>query len=373
MLKSKTQIVRLFSETNPFVFDSGHSLPTVNVAYETYGRLNTAGDNAILICHALTGDAHAAGFTELSDEILQKIPFYAHKKPQQPGWWDGLIGPGKALDTDRYFVVCPNILGSCYGTTGPSSAQSRTGKAFGPKFPPVTVRDMVRVQKALIDYLGIKRLTAVIGGSLGGMMTLEWGILFPELARSIIPIAAPAAHSAWAIGFNHLARQAITTDPAWNNGYYTKQPEKGLSLARQIAMISYRTHPSFQQRFGRLLQDEARDDFFRVESYLSYQGNKLVKRFDANSMITLTKAMDGHDVGKGRGGVEAALHSIKAKTLSIGIDSDLLYPVNEQKEIAKMVPQGTYREIRSVNGHDAFLIEYDQLNPMIKEFLNGID
>ncbi len=372
MLKSKTQIVQLFDEQSPFTLQSGLILKELKVAYETYGTLNSAADNAILICHALTGDAHAAGQTELSTEILKEIPFYRAKKPGQPGWWDGLIGPEKALNTDRYFVVCSNILGSCYGTTGPVSPNPQSTKPFGPQFPQVTVRDMVRVQKALLDYLGIKQLVTVIGGSLGGMMTLEWGIMFPERVRSIIPIAAPAAHSAWAIGFNHLARQAIVNDPDWKDGYYTRQPEKGLALARQIAMLSYRTQPSFQQRFGRKLQNSERTDFFQVESYLSYQGKKLVGRFDANSMMVLTRAMDTHDVGAERGGIQAALQSVSAKTLAIGIDSDLLYPISEQKEIAALVPQGTYREIHSVNGHDAFLIEYDQLNVLIGEFLKGI-
>ena len=372
MLKSETQIVQLFSERNPFILQSGKKLYHVQVAFETYGQLNERRDNGILICHALTGDAHAAGITQVSEALLQKIPYYAHKKPQQLGWWDGLIGPGKALDTDRYFVVCPNILGSCYGTTGPASLRPGTQKPYGPEFPVISVRDMVRVQKALTDYLGLKRLHAVIGGSLGGMMTLEWGIMYPDFMKALIPIAAPAAHSAWAIGFNHLARQAIMTDPDWNGGYYQKQPQKGLALARQIAMISYRTHPSFQERFGRLLQPEAADGRFQVESYLSYQGQKLVRRFDANSMILLTKAMDAHDVGKGRGGIKEALKTIKAQTLSIGIDTDILYPTDEQKEIARLVPKARYDEIHSLNGHDAFLIEYDQLNAMIGEFLKGI-
>ncbi len=372
MLKSKTEIAQLFDEKNPFTLQNGQTLKSVNVAYETYGKLNSNGDNAILICHALTGDAHAAGQTELSPDVLKAIPFYKVKKPDQRGWWDGLIGPGKALDTNRYFVVCANILGSCYGTTGPASVNPKTGRLYGPEFPAITVRDMVHLQKKLVGYLGIKQLVTVIGGSLGGMMTLEWGIRYPELMQSIIPIAAPAAHSAWAIGFNHLARQAVTNDPQWQNGYYTHQPKRGLALARQIAMISYRTHQSFQSRFGRRLQEADRDDFFQVESYLTYQGNKLVARFDANSMMTLTRAMDTHDVGLGRGGIESALSGVKAKTLSIGIDSDVLYPVIEQKEIARLVPDGIYREIHSINGHDAFLIEYDQLNTLVGEFLKGI-
>ena len=371
MLKSKTEIIKLFERQNPFQLESGKQLFEVQVAFETYGRLNAAGDNALLVCHALTGDAHAAGFTELSDDVLHNIPLYRAKKPDQPGWWDGLIGPGKALDTDQYFVVCSNILGSCYGTTGPVSINPQNGRVYGPDFPQVTVRDMVRLQKALLDVLGVKSLVTVIGGSLGGMQVLEWALLYPEMVRSIIPIATAAGHSAWAIGFNHLARQAVMTDPDWNNGFYQHQPQKGLALARQIGMISYRTDISFQHRFGREKQNGKPQSLFQVESYLSYQGQKLVKRFDANSFVLLTRTLDEHDVGRGRGGIEQALSQITCPALCVGINSDILYPAREQQEIAAQIPKALYREIKSPNGHDAFLIEYEQLNPMIREFLNG--
>ncbi len=372
MLKSRTEIVNLFDEKNPLILENGAQLPWVQAAFETYGQLNSQKDNAILVCHALTGDAHAAGLTQIDAEVLHAIPFYRAKKAQQPGWWDGLIGPSKALDTERYFVICSNILGSCYGTTGPASLNPQTGRPYGPDFPEITVRDMVKVQKKLLDFLGIEQLVTVIGGSLGGMQALEWALLYPHVVRSLIPIATSAAHSAWAVGFNHLARQAIMNDPHWNSGHYQSQPEQGLSLARQVGMISYRTARSFQDRFARERQNQNPTALFQVESYLSYQGQKLVRRFDANSFLTLTYAMDAHDVGNGRGGVKAALARIEQPTLCIGIDSDLLYPAEEQKAIAKMIPNAQYREIQSTNGHDAFLIEYQQLNHLVGEFLNGL-
>ncbi|WP_456440526.1 homoserine O-acetyltransferase MetX [Caldithrix abyssi] len=369
MLKSKTEIITLFESSRPLTLDSGHKLPAVQAAFETYGRLNAAGDNAILVCHALTGDAHAAGITQLDAQTLHKIPLYRSKKTDQPGWWDGLIGPGKALDTNRYFVVCSNILGSCYGTTGPMSVNPQSGRPYGPDFPEITVRDMVKVQKALLDALSVKSLVTVIGGSLGGMQVLEWALLFPQMVRSIVPIATAAGHSAWAIGFNHLARQAVMNDPHWQGGHYRRQPERGLALARQIGMISYRTDISFQHRFGRDKRNDGKEPVFQVESYLAYQGEKLVKRFDANSFVLLTRALDSHDVGRDRGGIEQALHSICCPALCVGIDSDILYPAREQQEIARQIPQALYREIKSPDGHDAFLIEYEQLNAMVREFL----
>lgn len=371
MLRSKTEIIKLFDEQNPFLLETGSTLLEVQVAFETYGRLNASADNAILVCHALTGDAHAAGLTDLSEDVLQKIPLYRAKKPKQAGWWDGLIGPDKALDTSKYFVVCSNILGSCYGTTGPTSINPHTQKSYGPNFPQVSVRDMVRVQKALLETLGVKSLITVVGGSLGGMQVLEWALMFPKMVRSIIPIATAAAHSAWAIGFNHLARQAVMNDPNWNNGFYTEAPQQGLALARQIGMISYRTDISFQHRFGREKRNGSAKELFQVESYLSYQGDKLVKRFDANSFVLLTRALDEHDVGRKRGGTQHALQQIACPALCIGIDTDILYPAEEQKQIARYIPKASYQEIKSTNGHDAFLIEYDQLNKMVSEFLKG--
>jgi len=365
----ETRDVQLFSERNPLELDCGEKLSSVTVAYETYGELNAAADNVILVCHALTGSAHAAG--------------YLSNDPKSAGWWDSFIGHGKALDTRKYFVVCSNFLGGCYGTTGPVSLNPLSGKPYGSSFPQMTIRDMVRVQKALIDYLRVKHMKAVIGGSLGGMQALEWGVMFPGVVRSIIPIATASAHSPWCIGLNDIARQAIMNDPEWRNGdYYSHgQPERGLSLARQIAMVSYRSDLSFLDRFHR---DRIKSNgngtqtrfdaanLFQIESYLRYQGKKLVDRFDANTYIYISRAMDLHDVGYGRGGIEKVLASVDIPALFVGIDSDVLYPIHEQKALASLLPQARYRQITSPLGHDAFLIEFEQLGNFVKEFLKEV-
>jgi homoserine O-acetyltransferase len=365
----ETKNVQLFCETNPLEMDCGEKLSPVTVAYETYGELNAAGDNAILVCHALTGSAHAAG--------------YLSSDPKSAGWWDSFIGDGKALDTRKYFVVCSNFLGGCYGTTGPVSLSPITGRPYGTSFPQMTIRDMVRVQKALIDFLGVKQVRTVIGGSLGGMQALEWGVMFPGVVRSIIPIATASAHSPWCIGLNDIARQAIMNDPEWRNGdYYGHgQPERGLSLARQVAMVSYRSDVSFLDRFRRDKINSngsgARSrfdstNFFQIESYLRYQGKKLVDRFDANTYIYISRAMDLHDVGYGRENIEDVLSSVNIPALCVGIDSDILYPVHEQKKLASLLPRARYREITSPFGHDAFLIEFEQLGGFVREFLGEI-
>lgn len=362
----ETKSVTLFDEANPLPMDIGIQFAPVTVAYETYGELNAEGTNAILVCHALTGSAHAAGFS--SDD------------PKSIGWWDSFIGEGKPLDTSRYFIICSNFFGSCYGTTGSISINPNTQKPYGLLFPQMTVRDMVRVQKALIVYLGVKKLKTVIGGSLGGMQVLEWALMFPDFVETIIPIATSAQHSAWSVGLNDLARQAIMNDSDWRNGDYYDygQPEKGLSLARQIAMISYRSEQEFEQRFGRERQKNNGspltyrfdvNNLFQVESYLRYQGKKLVNRFDANTYLYITRAMDLHDVTIDRGNLDDVLGSITVPTLNIGIDSDVLYPIREQKEIARHIPNAIYKEISSPYGHDAFLIEFEQMSNIVKEFL----
>ncbi|MGD8780091.1 MAG: homoserine O-acetyltransferase [Ignavibacteria bacterium] len=374
-IKSKTNFVEFFNEVQPFEFESGDKLNNIRVAYQTYGELNEAGDNAVLICHALTGNAHAAG-------ILSDFEFDSHSNPDylkkysimfrnKEGWWDNIIGPGKAINTDKYFVICSNILGSCYGTSGPTSLYDNYN-SFQNDFPKVTVRDMVKIQKKLIDYLKIKRLKTIIGGSLGGMQVLEWPLLYPEVVDSIIPIATSAKHSAWAMALNQIAKEAILNDPNWNGGFYNNKTINGLSLARKVAMISYRSFDSFEEKFSRdkvKVADGIHLNKFQINNYLDYQGEKFINRFDANTYIRLADAMDNHDITRGRDDVEVVLNSIKCNTLSIGISSDVLYPVEEQLSIAGNILNCEYREIKSNKGHDAFLIEFDQLGKFINEFL----
>jgi len=374
---SAPRVVELSAPGNPFIVESGQSLATAKVAYEQYGALNTAGDNAILVCHALTGSAHAADLP--AEPVPENLKQTRSTSPftllgaELSGWWDPLIGPGKTLDTNKYSVICSNILGSCYGTSGPAENNPETGKPYAIDFPAITVRDMVRLQKRLLDALGVTRLQLVIGGSLGGMQVLEWALCFPDFVETIVPIATAAQHSPWAIGLNESARMAIMNDPAWKNGRYTQQPQDGLALARAIAMVTYRSPLSFQQRQGRETLNgngNTPNPFdnaprYQIESYLQYQGKKLVKRFDANSYIAITRAMDSHDVARGRGSLEETLSSIKAKTLCIGINSDVLYPAGEQRQIAAAIPHARYAEIDSIHGHDAFLIEFDQLERML--------
>ncbi len=341
--------------------ECGEELQDLSVAYETWGTLNEARDNTIVVCHALTGHSTAADTSE------------------KEGWWQGLVGQGLAIDTNKYFVVCANVLGSCYGTTGPGSINSKTGKAHGIKFPAITIRDMVKVYALCLDQIGIKRIHTVIGGSLGGMMVLEWGAMYPEKTERLISIAACAQHPAWATAWNEIQRQAIRNDPAWQKGAYVRQPSQGLALARMAAMISYRSAPAFEQKFSRkkihgaLGVPYVNEKFFEVESYLHYQGNKLVKRFDANSYLYLTRAMDSHDLARGRGVLKSVLNAIRAKTLCVGISSDVLYPCDLMKSTAKEIPNGTYAEIDTEDGHDAFLIAYEQLNFLVKTFLENYD
>ncbi|MEW6511142.1 MAG: homoserine O-acetyltransferase [Bacteroidota bacterium] len=357
----------VFTAPGPFRLESGAVLSRLDIAYTTHGQLNSEGTNAVLVCHALTGNAHAADAALSNGETI-------------PGWFSGVIGPHRGLDTRRHCVITSNILGSCYGTTGPTSINPSTSTPYRTSFPAITVRDMVRAQKLLLDHLGVRRLVTVIGGSLGGMQALEWAILFPEMVESIIPIATSARHSAWCIGISETQRLAIMNDPTWQEGNYTEQPAHGLAIARGIAMIWYRSRASFEDRFGRStpsvgdgherIQLFARSQLdWKVESYLRYQGQKLVDRFDANTYITLTRAMDAHDIGSGRGPVKDVLGDITARLLAIGISSDVLYPVEEQKALASLTPRGEYAELSSPQGHDAFLIEFEWMNEVLRRFL----
>ncbi|MFB3764892.1 MAG: homoserine O-acetyltransferase [Methanotrichaceae archaeon] len=340
-------------------------LEDINIAYETYGKLNNENSNAILICHALSGDAHAAGW---------------HKGEEKPGWWDIAIGPGKALDTDKYFIICSNVLGGCKGTTGPSSLNPKTGKPYGLDFPVITVKDIVDVQKRLIDFLGIRKLLAVVGGSFGGMQVLQWCVSYPDAARLAVPIATSAYSSPQQIAFNEVGRRAITSDPDWLEGdYYGRAtPARGLSLARMIGHITYLSDESMHQKFGRRLQNKNEYSFnfdldFQVESYLRYHGDAFVKRFDANSYLYITKAIDYFDMAKD-GTLAEAFRDVKAKFLVLSISSDWLYPSYQSREIVEALTANDvdvrYCEIKSNYGHDAFLLESGQMNYNIGNFLS---
>ncbi len=354
-------VIDVATPNRPLTLESGASLPHVAVAYEAYGELDASGRNAVLVCHALTGSAHAAG---------------RHDAHDVPGWWDPLIGPGKALDTRRYLVVCSNVLGGCYGTTGPTALDAASGHPYGPDFPRFTVRDMVSVQRRLQEALGVRSWRAVIGGSMGGMQALEWAVTYPDDVQGLVAIGIGARHSAWAIGLNEVARRAIMADPDWQGGRYAleRQPESGLGLARAIAMLSYRSFDSLEAKFGRERRadaDDALSSSFEIASYLAYQGVKLVRRFDANTYIGLTRAMDEHDLAAGRGRLEEVLAAVPARALVMGIPSDVLYPEVEQRRLVEHLPQARYERLVSPHGHDGFLIEYAQLAAHLRRFLTA--
>ena len=358
----RAQSLTVATPENPLRLEYGGVLPHVTVTFETYGELSAAKDNAVLLCHALTGSAHAAG---------------VQHKGEVPGWWDPLVGPGKAVDTRRHFVVCANVLGGCYGTTGPGSAEPDTGEPYRLRFPRYTVRDMVAVQARLLDALGLETVRAVVGGSMGGMQALEWAASYPARVRSLVSIAVGARHSAWAIGLNEVARRAITSDPAWQGGDYPTgtQPETGLGLARAVAMLSYRSVDSLEAKFGRERVSASRELLersFEIESYLNYQGVKLVKRFDANTYLYLTKAMDDYDLAEGRGRLKDVLKQMTMPALVLGIDSDVLYPESEVKTLAAGLPNAEYARVTSPHGHDAFLIEFPQVAARLRRFLEGL-
>ncbi len=349
----------------PLELESGAKIGPLRIAYETYGRLNKDRSNAILVCHPLSGDAHAAGF---------------HDGESKPGWWDIAIGPGKGFDTTKFFVICSNVLGGCKGTTGPSSIDPATGRPYGTSFPVVTIKDMVNVQKMLVDRLGITQLFAVAGGSMGGMQALQWAVSYPEMMRKAVVIASTAYSTPQQIAFNAVGRKAIISDPAWNKGdYYGRRPPSdGLSLARMVGHITYLSDESMLHKFGRNLQGKETVGFdfstdFQVESYLNHQGDSFIKRFDPNSYLYITKAIDYFDLNV-RGSLITGLSGVKAEVLVIGISSDWLYPPYQSQEIVTALRanglKAFYGEIRSNYGHDAFLLEQGQLNYLLKSFLD---
>jgi len=357
-------------KTEYFNFDKlllecGKELKNVTLAYETYGALNEKKSNAVLIMHAFSGDANAAGY---------------HEGAAKPGWWDNMIGPGKAFDTDKYFVICSNVIGGCSGSTGPSSINAQTGKPYALDFPVITIADMVAAQKELVSHLGIKKLLSVAGGSMGGMQVLQWAVDYPEMIASAIPIATTMKHSPQQIAFNEVARQSIMGDIAWNSGNYYNavQPERGLSVARMIGHITYMSDKSMEEKFSRNLKEKAYSfsftSDFEVEGYLRYRGDSFVKRFDANSYLYITKAMDYFDVS-GKNFVKEAKNK-DAKFLVISFKSDWLYPSYQSEEITKQLKlrgyNATYIEIKSTYGHDAFLLEVEDETRMIKHFLERV-
>ncbi|MEI6222618.1 MAG: homoserine O-acetyltransferase [bacterium] len=353
---------------NEVVLESGEKLGPITIAYETYGTLNADKSNAILVFHALSGDAHAAG--------------YYSKDELKPGWWDVMIGPGKGIDTDKYFVISSNFIGSCMGSSGPSSQNLQTGMPYGMSFPVVTIGDMVRCQKALLDHLGVVKLLSCLGGSIGGMQALEWAVRYPEMVASAIPLATTYKHSALAIAFNEVGRQAIVADANWNGGnYYGKElPRKGLALARMVGHITYLSDDSMRRKFGRNLQDKTAFSFdfgvdFQVESYLRYQGEKFVDRFDANSYLYITKAADYFNLEyqHGDGSLVKAFEKTQAKFLVISFTSDWLYRTKESRRMVKAMKKAgldvSFTEIEADFGHDAFLLANDQLTKLIAGFL----
>jgi homoserine O-acetyltransferase/O-succinyltransferase len=359
------------TDHRPFALEGGAALPEVVVAYETWGTLAADGANAVLVCHALTGDAHAA----------------SHKGPNShaAGWWEDMIGPGRALDTDRLFVVCANVLGGCQGTTGPSSLDE-AGRPWGSRFPVITPRDMVRSQARLADHLGVAKWLCVIGGSMGGMQVIEWAVMFPDRVRSFVSLASCMASSAQQIAWSAVGRCALALDPRWRGGDYYDAlpgdgPHEGLAIARAIAQITYRSEHVFKDRFDRDLVDPLDAfrmwDRFQIESYLDYHGVKLVRRFDANSYLVLNKAMDLHDIGRGRGGIPSAIRRVSAKSLVVSVTSDTLYPPSLQHEMRDALTEAgascVYRCIDSPQGHDGFLLEHDLIGPLVAEFIEEIE
>ena len=367
-VENPSSLVARFADA-PLALDAGVSLPVWQIAYQTYGTLNADRSNAILVCHALTGDQHAAN---------------RHPVTGRPGWWDALVGPGKPVDTDHFFVICANVLGGCSGTTGPASTDPATGAPYGLSMPVVTVADMVRAQERLVRHLGIDMLFAVIGGSMGGMQVLEWGAAFGDRVFAALPIATGSRHSPQNIAFHEVGRQSIMADPDWRGGRYLEEglkPRKGLSVARMAAHITYVSEAALHRKFGRALQD--RDDVtfgfeadFQIESYLRYQGSTFVDRFDANSYLYLTRAMDYFDLARQHGGLVAnAFRGTQTRWCVVSFTSDWLFPTSESRTIVHALnatgAQVSFVEIESDKGHDAFLLEEPEFHRAVRGFLTG--
>ena len=353
------------------MLECGAKLGPITLAYETYGTLNADKTNVVLILHALSGDSHAAGYYKPEDD--------------KPGWWDNMVGPGKGIDTNKYFVVCSNIIGSCMGSTGPCTINPKTVLPYALDFPVVTIGDMIKAQKALLDHLGIDKILSVVGGSIGGMQVLEWCVQYPDMVESAIPLATTTKHSALAIAFNEVGRQAIMADPKWNQGnyYFGPKPDLGLAVARMIGHITYLSDESMRLKFGRRLQDKSDFSFnfdadFQVESYLRYQGAKFVDRFDANSFLYITKAADYYDFEKqyGNGSAVQAFSATKAKFLVVSFTSDWLYPTYQSRDMVKAMKKNgldvSFCEIEAEWGHDAFLISSERLTALIRGFLDRV-
>lgn len=362
-------LVARFSASDPLPLDAGVAFQPLTVAYQTYGTLNADKSNAVLICHALTGDQHVAN---------------THPVTGKPGWWEIMVGPGKPIDTNRYFVICSNVLGGCLGTTGPASTNPATGEAYGLELPIITIRDMVRAQAKLIDRLGIDSLFCVIGGSMGGMQVLQWAASYPDRVFSAIPIATAARHSAQNIAFHEVGRQAIMADPEWHGGRYLARqaiPAKGLAVARMAAHITYLSEPALQRKFGRELQDRERVTFgfdadFQVESYLRHQGVSFVERFDANSYLYMTRAMDYFDLAGDHGGVLArSFAGTRTRFCVISFSSDWLFPTIDSRQTVHALNAAnaavSFVELASDKGHDAFLLDEPELFATVRGFLEA--
>ena len=362
----ETRHMTLAHPPDEITLDSGVKLGPIQVAYETYGQLNEARANAVLVCHALSGDAHVAGRHSPDDA--------------KPGWWDNMVGPGKGIDTDKYFVICSNILGGCKGTTGPGSINPATGRCYGLDFPVITVGDMVKVQYALMQHLGIEKLLCVIGGSLGGMQALEWAVRYPDAVESVVLLATSHSNGAQQIAFDAVGRNAIWADPGFQQGNYEQEagPRKGLAIARMLAHITYLSDRSMHRKFGRTLRDSETLGYrfgseFSVETYLDYQGERFVNRFDANTYLYVTKAMDYFDIAAGFDSLDASLARVKAKTLVVSFTSDWLFPPYMSQEIVYSLARNgktvSYCNVKSDAGHDAFLLEVDELSRLVSGFL----